>query len=144
MIGTVAGVVRVVDQSGSQAIAEAALLRYLAEATWLPTALLPSEGVQWTGVDDSTARASLTDGDHTVSMEVYFGAGGEIARVAAMRGRDVNGKTELTPWEGHFSDTLRTVDGMKIPVSGEVSWLLPKGRHTYWRGLIADATYEYR
>ncbi|MBK6489842.1 MAG: hypothetical protein IPF98_23965 [Gemmatimonadetes bacterium] len=144
MVGTVAGVVTVVNQQGTPGMGEASLLRYLAEAAWFPTALLPSEGVQWTAVDDRTARATLTDRNHTVTMEVYFGSGGEMARVSANRGREVNGTVELTPWEGHFSDTLHEVDGMRIPVSGEVLWVLPKGRHSYWRGLVAEATYEYR
>ena len=125
-------------------MSEASLLRYLAEATWFPTALLPSEGVRWMAVDDRTARATLTDRNHTVTMEVHFGSGGEMARVSANRGREVNGTVELTPWEGHFSDTLHEVDGMRIPVSGEVLWVLPEGRHSYWRGLVAEATYEYR
>lgn len=144
MLGTIAGVVTVVNQQGTPGMGEASLLRYFAEATWFPTALLPSEGVQWTAVDDRTARATLTDGSHTVTMEVYFGSGGEIARVSALRGREVGGRTEPTPWEGHFSDTLREVDGMRIPVSGEVLWVLPEGRHSYWRGLVAEASYEYR
>ena len=91
MVGTVAGVVTVVNQQGTPGMGEASLLRYLAEAAWFPTALLPSEGVQWTAVDDRTARATLTDRNHTVTMEVYFGSGGEMARVSANRGREVNG-----------------------------------------------------
>lgn len=144
MVATLAGVVPVANLRGTPGMSEASLLRYLAEAPWFPTALLPSEGVRWTAVDDRTARATLTDRNHTVSMEVHFGDGGEIARVSARRGRTLSGRLELTPWEGHFSDTLHEVDGMHIPVSGEVLWVLPEGRHSYWRGLVAEATYEYR
>jgi hypothetical protein len=144
MLGSLAGVVTVVDQRGTPAMAESSLLRYLAELTWLPTALLPRAGVQWTARDDSSATASLVDGAHAVSMDVFFGAGGSIVRILATRGRDVKGTSVPTPWEGEFSDSLLTVDGMQIPLTGQVSWLLPDGKHTYWRGRIVDATYEYR
>ena len=40
-------------------------LRYLAEAVWMPSALLPSNGVAWEAVDDLHARASLTYQDIT-------------------------------------------------------------------------------
>jgi len=144
MLGSVAGVVTVVDQHGTAAMGEASLLRYLAELTWLPTALLPSDGVQWTARDDSSATASIVDGEHAVSMDAYFGPSGSIVRIVAMRGRDVKGTSVPTPWEGEFSDSLMSVDGMRIPVTGQVSWLLPEGKHTYWRGRIVDAAYEYR
>ena len=44
------------------------LMRFLAEAAWYPTALLPREGVHWLAVDDSSARARLTDGTPLVIL----------------------------------------------------------------------------
>ncbi|WP_335103539.1 DUF6920 family protein [Nostoc sp.] len=32
------------------------LLRFFAEATWYPTALLPSQGVRWEAIDDTSSR----------------------------------------------------------------------------------------
>ena len=37
------------------------LHRYLAEAVWYPSALLPSAGVQWSSIDNRRALATLTD-----------------------------------------------------------------------------------
>jgi len=31
---------------------------------------------------------------------------------------------------------------MKIPLEGEVGWVLPEGYQPYWRGEILLATYE--
>lgn len=143
MRGALAGVVKVADQEGGEGLATGALLRYLAESAWFPTALLPSQGVQWTPVDDTTARATVTDSDVTVWMDVHFGASGSIVGISAIRQRDVDGEPIPTPWEGRFSEELLTVDGMKIPASGEVAWLLPEGKHTYWRGRVVEAAYEY-
>jgi len=144
MLGAVAGVVKLVDQSGTPGLAAGALLRYLAEGAWFPTALLPCEGVQWTAIDDSTARATLADGAVRVSMDAHFAATGEMVRLTAVRERDVNGTSVPTPWEALHSRELLSVDGMKIPASGEVSWLLPEGRHSYWRGRVVEARFEFR
>ena len=31
---------------------------------------------------------------------------------------------------------------MKVPMSGEVAWLTPDGRRTYWRGTVTALAYE--
>ncbi|MGH7515879.1 MAG: DUF6544 family protein [Gemmatimonadales bacterium] len=141
MLGRIWGVWPVVDQRGTPELAAGALLRYLAECVWLPTALLPREGLSWAGIDDATARATLTDGATTVALDVHFAPGGEITRVSAMRHRDVSGVGVLTPWTGRFSDYTR-VKGMMVPMSGEVEWLLPDGPTPYWRGRIVRTAYE--
>jgi hypothetical protein len=47
MQGKLAGLIPVVDQSGRPELAAGALHRYLAEAAWFPTALLPSDRLAW-------------------------------------------------------------------------------------------------
>jgi len=139
--GAVAGVVPVVRQRGSPELAAGALMRYLAEAPWFPTALLPREGVTWTPVDDGTARATLIDRGTTVSVDFRFGARGEIVALSALRYRDVDGRGVLTPWAAEWSRYER-VGGMMVPTEGEVAWLLPEGRHAYWRARVVRAEYE--
>jgi hypothetical protein len=141
MRAKLAGVVPLVDQHGSPEIAAASLLRFLAEAVWLPTALLPHDGLAWSAIDDTTARVTLVDGPTTVSMQVQFGSRGEITTVSAMRYRDVNGTPVLTQWIGQHAD-YRRVDGMIIPTAGEVAWVLPEGPTPYWRGRIVEASYD--
>jgi len=136
------GVVPMVNRRGSTELATAALLRYLSEGAWLPTALLPAAGVEWVGIDDSTARATLRDGGTTASMEVRFGPAGEIVQVSAMRFRSVDGKDVLTPWVGYFRDYTR-VAGMMVPLQGEVGWMLPDGWFPYFRGRIVGAEYRF-
>jgi hypothetical protein len=142
MHGELGGLVTVVDQRDTPEMAAGALLRYLAEAAWLPTALLPASGVTWEGLDESSARATLRDAGVTVSMEVRFGASGEIASISAMRHRDVKGKPVLTPWSGRFSSYAR-VHGMMVPTESEVGWDLPDGRYTYWRGRTTSAELSF-
>lgn len=142
MYGKLAALVPLVDQHGTPEMAASSLLRYLAEASWIPTALLPSAGVRWEALDDRSARATLTDAGTTVSIDVHFGQGGEIARVSAERYRDVDGKPVLTPWVGHFRD-YAPVDRMRVPIQGEVGWMLPDGSFPYWRGRIVEFTYKF-
>jgi hypothetical protein len=140
MRGALAGLVPIVDQHGTPEIAAGSLVRYLAEAAWLPTALLPCEGVSWTRIDQTSARATLTDGPTSVWLDVRFGSNGEIVTVFTMRYRDVKGTPVLTPWMGHFRD-YESKDGMMVPLAGEVEWLLPDERLPYWRGEIVEASY---
>jgi hypothetical protein len=142
MLAKVAGLVPIADQHGTPEMAAGSLLRYLAETVWFPTALLPRDGLSWEAIDDTSARVTLTDGPTTVSLDVRFGADGEIAEVSAMRHRDVNGSAVLTPWEGRHT-TYERIDGMLIPTEGEAAWLPPEGRAAYWRGRVIDARYDW-
>jgi len=142
MIGSVLGLWPVVSGEGP-ALAAGALQRYLAEAVWLPTALLPSAGVAWMPLDGGGARATLTAGGTTVSLDFHFDADGLVARVyTAARERDVGGgRTMLTAWQGRFSRYAWRA-GFRIPTAGEVEWILPEGPRPYWRGEITDVVYE--
>ncbi len=141
MLGRLGGVVPIVNQRGTPSIAAGALVRWLAEAVWFPTALLPGPAVSWSAIDDSTARVTLRDGRNTVWLDAHFGERGEIARVSTMRDRDVNGVGVPTPWSAVHLDYQR-VHGMMIPMAGEVTWSLPEGPYLYWRGRIREASYE--
>jgi hypothetical protein len=142
MRATLAGIVTIANQHGTPEMAEASLQRFLAEAVWYPTALLPREGLSWSAIDDATARVTLTDGPTTVSLDVTFGASGEIATVSAMRYRDVKGTPVLTPWVGHHADYKR-IEGMMIPTSGEVAWVVADRALPYWRGRLDSASYDW-
>lgn len=128
---------------GTPEIAAGALLRYLAEAVWMPTALLPSQGMMWTALDDASARATFTSGATTVSLDFHFGADGLVERVFTdARPRGVEGRFVPTPWQGRFHH-YEYVHGSRIPFRGEVEWLLPEGPRPYWRGCITAAAFEY-
>ena len=142
MLGKVAALIPVVDQRSTPEMAAGALSRYLGEAVWLPTALLPNAGVSWTPVDDATARATLTDGTTTVSADFHFAPTGEIVGLSMTRYRDVDGRGVPTPFEATLRGGYRRVGGMMIPVEGEVAWLLPDGRFAYWRGRPMAVDYD--
>jgi hypothetical protein len=143
LLGKILGLLTVVERHGTPEIARGELIRFLAEAAWYPTALMPSQGTRWSAIDDTSARATLTDGDHTVSLEISFDSDGLIDTVRTSgRYRLVKGRSVATPWQGRFW-SYEVRDGMKIPLEGEVAWMLPQGPRPYWRGRITDINYDF-
>jgi len=136
------GLITLADVRGTPEVAQGELMRFLAEAAWYPTALLPSQGVRWEAIDDTSARGTLTDGATTVSLIFCFNTEGLISSIhAAARYRTVGGDLVATPWEGRFWDyTVR--NGIQIPLEGEVRWQPPEGSWPYWRGRITEINYE--
>ena len=137
------GLFSMANQRGTPEAAQGELLRFFAEAVWYPTALLPSQGVHWEAVDDTSARAILKDGETTVMLLFRFGGDSLIESVRAeARGRTIPGTTIPIPWEGRFSNyELR--EGMRIPLEGEIAWILPKGPKCYFRGRVTKLSYEF-
>jgi hypothetical protein len=137
------GLLTLADIRNTPEAAQGELMRFLAEAAWYPTALLPSQGVRWEAIDDMSARATLMDGATTVSLDFRFDAEGLLSGVrAAARHRTVNGKLVATPWQGRFWG-YEVRGGMRIPLEGEVAWELSEGLWPYWRGRVTDITYEF-
>ena len=64
----VLGLVSMVNLRGTGEVAQGELMRFFTETAWYPTALLPSQGVLWDAVDDHSARATLKDGDLTLTL----------------------------------------------------------------------------
>lgn len=127
---------------GTVDMARGELIRFFAEAVWYPTALLPSQGVQWTPVDNTTARATLTDGPLTVTLTFAFNAQGLVDRISSTeRSALVDGEMVSMPWEVRLSN-YQMHSGMLVPQEGEVAWISTTGRVPYWRGKVEKLDYE--
>lgn len=123
-------------------IARGELIRFFAEGVWYPTALLPSQGVRWTPVNDQTAQATLTDGPLTVMLQFTFNAQDLVERIRSTeRSALVDGVMLPTPWEVRLSD-YQMQSGMLVPHEAEVAWLHTTGRMPYWRGKVEKFDYE--
>lgn len=139
----VSGLVDVARQQGGGELARGELMRFLAEAAWYPTALLPSQGVRWDAVDDASADATLVDAAVEVRLRFRFDVAGHMASVRAeARGRGSGASMRLLPWEGRWSDH-RVHEGMTLPFAGEVAWVLPQGPRPYWRGKLTALDIDW-
>ncbi|MEF8842324.1 MAG: DUF6544 family protein [Haloarculaceae archaeon] len=125
--------VTVADAAPGPEMNEGELVRYLAEAAWYPTALLPTEGVEWEAVDDCSARATLEDDGNVASVLFHFDERDRIERVTAERYRQET--DDHAPWTGHFR-AYEARNGMVVPTEAEVEWTLPGGDRPYWRARI--------
>jgi hypothetical protein len=119
-----------------------ALHRFLAEAVWYPTALLPGPGLSWSPIDDRKALATLTDHGISVSLQFHFNDADEVSAVyASERYRKTGRGYEPTAWEGHFRKYERR-DGMRVPLEGEVGWYLSGQWRSAWQGRIVELSYQ--
>jgi hypothetical protein len=141
MVGKVAAWITVVDGSDSPELATGALARYLAESVWFPTRLAVGPGLSWSAVDDHSAVATMTDGDVSVSLTFTFDERGDPVRVEGARQRATESGFVETPWVGTFSEHAE-VSGFRIPLYGEVGWVIDGELVPYWRGRIQTVEYQ--
>lgn len=109
--------------------------RYLAELVWNPVALLRNPALRYEERDDGAIRVSTIDPQ--IHVDLHFDEHGDVVRTYAMRDRGDQG---TAPWEGQFFEYGER-GGVRMPTRGEVAWLLPEGRYTYWYGEILDASW---
>ncbi len=139
---TILGLYAMGTLQGTGEIARGELLRHFAESVWFPTALLPSQGVVWQAVDDTSANATMTDGPISVTMLFRFDAEGLIASIYVEgRATTVGTDTVLMPWECRMSN-YQTRDGMRVPLTGEALYITPQGEKPYFKGTIDTIAYE--
>jgi hypothetical protein len=139
---TIEGLITMADIRGEGEIARGEFMRWFAEAAWYPTALLPSQGVRWTAVDERSAKATIVDGPLTLTLLFRFTDAGLIGSFRAeARGGMVGKKMVMAPWEGIWSNYQKR-DGVLLPFTGEVAWMRPEGRKPYFVGTVSTLRFE--
>jgi hypothetical protein len=134
-------VLRVAGETGTPELNSGALHRYLAEAVWYPAALLPSERLSWSAIDEFTALATLKEGPIEVALEFRFADDGEVESVfTPARWGIFDGEYQQKPWEGHFSN-YRQVDGVLMPMRGEAGWYTEARLDIVWRGEVDSVEF---
>ena len=128
--------------SGTPAMNSGSLHRFLAEAVWYPTALLPSEKLRWDAIDANRALATLTDHGISVSLQFRFAETGEVTGIYTPgRWGTFGGRYEQRPWEGHFRHYAER-DGVLVPTEGDVGWYVDGTWHPVWMGRITEFDVE--
>ncbi|MBC7500997.1 MAG: hypothetical protein H7315_10945 [Herminiimonas sp.] len=135
----VLGIFTVASVQGGGEIARGELMRYFAEMPWYPTALLPSQGVRWTAVDDRSAHATLVDGPIALTLLFKFDDAGLIRSVHAdARGSGAGKDMVMLPWVCGLSN-YQMRHGMMVPTRGEAA----KGGQAYFVGNLSSLAYDY-
>jgi len=134
-------IVNVVDAYGKE-MDISSLLRFLAEAPWFPTVLLPNDYIKWEEIDSHSARVFIEDAGYSASGIFTFNESGEIVKFESNdRFMEVNGKYLRETWSGYFGN-YREINGIKIPTEGEVEWNLPDKDLPYAKLEIIDIQYD--
>lgn len=134
-VGTGCGITLARAQGGTD-MNTAALQRYLAEAVWYPSALLPQAGVSWSERDAYSATATLRRGSTEASLQFHFRNDGSVERVySPARARKVGKTFVATPWEGQLDD-YGECQGFCLPRRARVGWWLNDELALVWRGDI--------
>lgn len=119
-----------VDASDEK-IDQAALLRFLGEMIWFPSAALASY-VSWEPIDDRSARATISWGGASVSAAFSFDERGRFRELNARRWMGAGPQATLERWLVPATE-WREMDGVVVPVKGEVIWKLAAGDFSYYR-----------
>jgi hypothetical protein len=129
-----------IGNSSGEEIDQGAMTRFLAEIVWLPSAAL-NDYIQWTHIDDTTARATMTSGNRTVSGIFYFDCEGDIIGFEAKRYGNFDGHFSLETWSIRILD-YKEFNSIRIGSKCEVTWKLKQGDFTWLQLEVTDITYN--
>lgn len=123
-----------------RAVNEAAVIKYLNDILWFPTAFIHKD-IKWEEVDENAARAIITKGNITRSAIFYFNN----------EGMPVNFKSNRYKYRGKERGTYewsvpvkgwKEFNGCKVPQFGRVLWHLPEGDFCYMQFEVVDIKFD--
>ncbi len=129
----------IADARGPE-IDQGAMVRYLAEIVWAPTAAA-NEYIRWEPVDSLSARATMSYEGVTASGVFHFNGEGDMVSFSAKRYREADGKYSLDEWSVTTTG-YKEFGGVRIPGAHDVTWKLSSGDFTWFRLEIVDVTYN--
>ena len=127
------GAIRMAREDGTAALNQGEALRYLAELPWNPDAILFDQMLEWTVVDERTIKVAIGSAD--ARAEITFGLDKAGLIETAGAASRTFGAGKRYPWHGRFWD-YQDVSGRRIPMQGEVAWVIDQKDFVYWRGKL--------
>jgi hypothetical protein len=142
MLAKVAGLIKVVDGSGSE-MNEGETVTIFNDMCMLAPGSLIDERIEWETVDSKTVKAAFTNKGIKVHAVLYFNDKGELINfVSEDRYYSPTGKTyEKYKWSTPISE-YKDFNGTRISSGGEAVWTLPEGDYSYGRISIAEIKYN--
>ena len=137
MKGVLAKLFTLFDQTGPE-MDKACLITYLAEAFFLPDALL-KDFITFTQVDERTVEATITNKGVTASGVFHFNDSYEMTSFTTNdRGQIApDGSIEYTPWEAQCENYKEYSDGIRRPTVFRAVWKNKDGDFIYFDGKIS-------
>jgi hypothetical protein len=135
MLIKLASLFPVADATGPE-IDQGAMLRYLGEIVWFPSAAL-SDTITWEPLDGHSARATMRFAGRSVSAVFAFDDRGRFASLTGQRYMSSGNDARLETWFIPATE-WRKFCGVEVPVRGNAIWKLPSGDFDYYRWEILD------
>ncbi len=132
------GSIPVGDISGDDVdIAEA--MRYLSELVWAPDAMIGNPQLSWKELTDHSVYLSVILPAGNAGVTFLFDSAGDIVKIIAKDrpAEIVDGKAILRDWQIKIGD-YKTLNGRRIPTTGEVGYTYEDGYEAYWRGEVVS------
>ena len=133
------GLVPIADSSGNE-IDQSAMMRYLAEIIWLPTAAL-NNYIQWEYVNETTARATMNYANENVTGLFFFDRDGDIRGFEGKRYGNFEGHFSLETWSIRIVE-YKVFTTLRIGNKCEVTWKLKQGDFTWLQLEVTDIHYN--
>ena len=140
MLIKLGGLIPVVDVADNPKINSGALLRFLGEIVWYPSAAL-HPAIQWEAIDSLRAKATI----RTAGMEEQgifsFSPEGDLMRFSAMRFMGSDESAEKKEW---VIETIESgeIGGIRMPVKSTATWMLDEGPWTWLELEITSIHYN--
>ncbi len=132
-----ASLIPVASKSGGN-LNSGALLRYLNETMWFPAALL-LPNITWEPIDDTHARATLTDAGQSVSAIFVFDDQHRLIDMTADRWNDA--EQALLPWSTPIT-AWGTFAGLQLATAGTGVWHTGPDAYEYIRVHLTSVEYD--
>ena len=134
------GLANVVNEKENDKINQSAMMRFLAEMCWFPSAAI-AEYIKWEPVDAASAKATMYYKGVTASGIFQFGRDGLITSFTGDRWYGSGKAATLEKW---FVETngYAIFHGIQIPGKSEVSWKLNNGDFNWLYLHIIDIEYN--
>lgn len=134
------GLIPVVDAKPGKEMNQSAMLRYLAEMVWYPTAAL-NNYIQWQEINTNSARAVMTWQGVTASMVFQFDKQGDLINGIGSRYQEVNGKFVLNDWGG-VARGYREFEGIRLQNKTDVIWKYKSGDFNWLQIEVTDIEFN--
>jgi hypothetical protein len=131
--------INVVNEKGTR-IDEGTLQRFLGELVWYPSLAL-SPYISWEAIDKTSAKATITCKETTVSGIFYFNEAGDFVKFATLRFMGNEANANRYPWVLTVDD-YAVFEGIKIPSKMKATWQLDEGDWTWLELEIISISYN--
>ena len=137
------GIIPLVKQEGPD-VSRAALGRLVCETIWLPSSLLPRNGVKWEALDDESAQATIKIGGEMTTLTLFVEPDGRLREIRILRwgNQTEDGSFGYVPFGGHMQEE-RDSGGYTIPSKVGVGWWIGTDHYfEFFRAQIEDAVFR--